>query len=69
MREPRFSIYCECADEDCRVEVWLTLEEWDDAKSKPNRIVVARGHPLSAGERVIGETDRYLVAEGGTPPV
>ena len=69
MSDHRFSIYCECADEDCKVELWLTLPEWDAAKAKPNRIIVATGHPLAAGEHVVGETDRYVIAEGGTPPV
>jgi hypothetical protein len=69
MRDDRFSIYCECADEDCEVELWLTLPEWDAAKARPNRIIVARDHPLAAGEHVVEETDRYVIAEGGTPPI
>jgi hypothetical protein len=67
--EERFSVYCECADEDCRTEVWLTLGEWDAAKARPNRIVIALGHPLSAGEAIVHQTDRFAVAEGGVPPV
>ncbi len=67
--DERFSVYCECADEDCRTEIWLTLAEWDAAKSRPNRIVVALGHPLDAGATIVHETDRYAVAEGGTRPV
>jgi hypothetical protein len=65
----RFSVFCECDDEDCTVEIELTLEEWDDAKSAPNRLIVVTGHPLGAGERVVAQTDRYEIAEGGTPPV
>ena len=67
--EERFSVYCECADEDCRTEIWLTLSEWDAAKSRPNRIVIAPGHPLAAGETIVHETERFAVAEGGRPPV
>jgi hypothetical protein len=65
----RFSIYCECADEDCRTEIWLTLHEWDRAKERPNRTILALGHPPDAGTIVLFETDRYLVFEGGHPPV
>jgi len=65
----RFNVYCECADEDCTEEISLTLEEWDEAKSAPNRVVACPGHPLGAGERVILQTDRYVVAEGGVAPV
>ena len=69
MSQHRFSIYCECADEDCVAELWLTLDEWNEAKSQPNRSVVVPGHPLAAGERVIAENERFSIAEGGTPPV
>ena len=65
----RFTIYCECADEDCTAELSLSLEEWNEAKSAPNRTIALPDHPLAAGERVIATTDRYVVAEGGTPPV
>lgn len=65
----RFDVYCECADEDCTAQISVTLAEWDDAKSAPNRSIVVRGHPLAAGERVIAENERYVIAEGGTPPV
>ena len=65
----RFNVYCECADEECRAEISLTLEEWDEAKSAPNRILAVRGHPLAAGERIVLERHGYVVAEGGTPPV
>ena len=64
-----FDVYCECADEACTTKLFVSLAEWEDAKSAPNRSIVAHGHPLAAGERVIAETDRYVLAEGGTPPV
>ena len=64
-----FSIHCECADEICNAELWLTLEEWERAKSGPNRSVLVPGHPPGAGEMVVEETDRYVVVEGGHPPV
>jgi hypothetical protein len=69
MDSSRFSVYCECADEACTAEIEVSLAEWDEAKSAPNRLIVVPGHPLSAGERVVAENDRYAVAEGGTPPV
>ena len=67
--EHRFSVYCECADQDCKTEIWVTLDEWDSAKSGPNRMIVVPGHALGAGEQVADETDRYLVVEAGIPPV
>ncbi len=65
----RFEVYCECADEECTEQIPLTLAEWEQAKSGPNRVIALVGHPLAAGERVVFETARYVVAEGGTPPV
>ena len=64
-----FSVYCECADEDCLEEITLSIEEWNEAKSGPNRTIARVGHPLAAGEQVIAENERYVVAEGGIPPV
>jgi hypothetical protein len=65
----RFSVYCECADEDCTEQISITLEEWEQAKSAPNRTIACREHPLAAGERIVLELPGYVVAEGGTPPV
>ena len=67
--EQRFHIYCECADEGCRTQIWLTLAEWDWAKSAANRCLIAPGHPLAAGETVVHETERFAVVQGGQPPV
>jgi hypothetical protein len=52
---------CECALERCAEHVSLTLEEYERIRLDSNRFFVLRGHVLARVERVVEETDRYVV--------
>lgn len=55
----RVPFLCECADEFCDARVELRLEQWEGVARKPRQYVMARGHPRSEGENVIGALDGY----------
>jgi hypothetical protein len=63
--EERFTVYCECVDDDCEAEVELTLDEWDAIQARPGAYPVAPGHPIDAGEEIVERNDRYEVAAPG----
>jgi hypothetical protein len=52
---------CECALERCTEHVSLTLEEYERIRLDSNRFLVLPGHVIPRVEKVIEETDRYLV--------
>jgi len=54
---------CECADTDCTVRVAATLPEYEKVRSNPRTFIVCRGHIHPEVERVLSETDRYMVVE------
>jgi hypothetical protein len=61
--EPDQSIpfLCECIDETCMARIELTPREYEVARSDEEWFVIARGHPLLDGERVVEEEDHYLI--------
>jgi hypothetical protein len=64
---------CECADTRCTRVVSLTLDEYAEVRSHPNRFVVVPGHRLSPLERVVEDRAGYAIAEkpatgDGAPP-
>lgn len=65
LQEDRFAVFCECVEDDCRTEIWISLDEWDRAKAAPGRLVVALGHRIVAGALIVLETDRFAVIELG----
>jgi hypothetical protein len=54
---------CECADGRCTRVVSLTLDEYAEVRSHPNRFFVVPGHRLSPQERVVEDRTRYAIAE------
>jgi hypothetical protein len=58
---------CECPDLGCRARLPLTIEEYERVRANPNSFVVAAGHEVPELERVIEETDRYLVVAKRAP--
>jgi len=54
--EPDQSIpfLCECIDETCMARIELTPKEYEMARSDDEWFVIARGHPLLDGERIVG---------------
>jgi hypothetical protein len=61
---------CECGlDVDCDRVIAITLDEYEQVRSDPRQFVVVREHVTEDVERVVQETDRFvLVAKReGTP--
>jgi hypothetical protein len=56
---------CECANEECRTPVRLTVAEYESVRADPARFLVAPGdeHVIVEIERVIEREERYWVVE------
>ena len=54
---------CECGDRECAATVVLSLDEFVEAHTKPNRFVVRPRHVYPEVERVVGECDEYWLVE------
>ena len=54
---------CECANEACVEHVTMTLDEYEGIRSDSKRFFVIKGHELPEFEKVVSETDSYLVVE------
>ena len=54
---------CECGDAECTERVLLTKEEYESVRAHSNRFAIVRGHDIPAVERVVQETDRFVVVE------
>jgi hypothetical protein len=55
--------FCECSDVECTIRVKLTHGEYETARSVGTRFIVATGHERLDVERVVLESDRYLLVE------
>ena len=53
---------CECSDKRCFAHVFLTLEQYADARSDPQRYLTIAGHEV-VGAMVIAKHDRFALAE------
>lgn len=60
---------CECGQATCERVVAITPAEYAQLRSDPRRFAVTRGHVLADMERVVSETDRFVVVRKreGTP--
>lgn len=58
----RSPFLCECDDETCTVVLRLTLGEYEHVRERPDRFVVAHGHPAANG-RPVEEHDGFVVVE------
>jgi hypothetical protein len=55
---------CECGDPDCFEQARLSRSEYEAVRAHPARFFVVPGHEdLTAGEVVVGESNRYFVVE------
>ena len=54
---------CECVDTDCTGAVPMTHEEYERMRRIPTHFVVLHGHVIADVERVVEETDRYVIVE------
>jgi len=54
---------CECADEDCRQAIHMTLGEYEGVRADPTHFAVVPGHEMNDIENVILANDRFAVVE------
>jgi hypothetical protein len=55
---------CECFADDCTEPVPLSLADYKTVRDTSTRFVVLHGHTASPDvERVVAETDRYVIVE------
>jgi hypothetical protein len=52
---------CECGHATCERVVAITPDEYAQLRSDPRRFAVVREHVLTDMERVVAETDRFVV--------
>jgi hypothetical protein len=57
------SFVCECATEGCATRVQMTLDEYQLARRRPTRFLVAPGHARPDFERIVWRTDRFELVE------
>jgi len=55
--------FCECADVECTIRVKLTSNEYEIARSEGRRFIVACGHERHDIERIVAESERFLLVE------
>lgn len=55
--------YCECADENCRLRILLTPNEYNKLHKKPDHFVIAPGHETQRIEKVVKRTPDYNIVE------
>ena len=60
---PAAGYRCECWDIGCGTRFKLSAQEWREARSRPNRFVVAPGHVAQEAETVIREEPRFWLVE------
>jgi hypothetical protein len=60
---------CECGRDDCDRLVAITTSEYEQIRSDPVQFAVVQDHVIEDVERVVYETDRFLVVakREGTP--
>jgi hypothetical protein len=52
---------CECGYEECDRLIAITIAEYEAVRADPSQFAVARDHVMPDVERVVAETDRYVV--------
>ena len=54
---------CECSIQECTQKVGLTHDEYKQARSDPDWFFMIPAHRDPAHERIVDETDRYVLVE------
>ena len=60
--ELRIPFLCECSNKRCFARVLLTIEEYEQARSAPQRYLTTSGHQVE-GAIVIAQDERFALAE------
>ncbi len=62
-RSAHGEVVCECADQTCAETIPLSLDEYEAVRRTSTHFLVRPGHDVREIERVVDETDRYIVVE------
>jgi hypothetical protein len=60
--QPPIPFLCECSNKRCFGRLHLTLEDYEEARSDPQRYLTITGHQVS-GAIVIAQNDRFALTE------
>jgi hypothetical protein len=60
--EPPIPFLCECSDKRCFARVFLTIEQYGEARSAAQRYLTSSGHEVE-GALVIAQDERFALAE------
>jgi hypothetical protein len=60
---------CECGQEQCDRLIAISIAEYERVRSDPRQFAVVRDHVMGDVERIVDETDRFVVVAKlkGTP--
>jgi 5-bromo-4-chloroindolyl phosphate hydrolysis protein len=58
-----YAIACECADVSCVETVHILMDEYVEVREHPNRFAVLADHVYPEVERVVAQTDGYVIVE------
>jgi hypothetical protein len=66
--ETQYEFLCECGANDaeaaaCEERVYMTINEYDQARSQDDRFVVYPGHETQMLEWVAARTDRFVIVD------
>lgn len=64
----QLNFYCECADENCRQRIPLSLKKYQELHKNRRQFIVIPGHEVSAIERVIAKKRTYTEVEKTIAP-
>ena len=53
---------CECEEESCKALIFLSQEEYTEARTKPNWFILAHDHKFRSGT-VRSSSDRFVIVE------
>jgi hypothetical protein len=63
MVTPDSEFVCECGNGSCTEQVRISLEAYEEIRADPKRFILVKSHEDLEFERVLWETEKYLVVE------
>ena len=58
-------VLCECVDPNCSGLIEMTVSKYEAVRRFSTRFFVKEGHPVAEEERVVAQSDGYVVIEAG----
>jgi hypothetical protein len=59
----QFGVVCECGSLDCRTQIMVTPQVYEQTRANSHQFIVIPGHQIDDLEAVIADHDTYLVIE------